>query len=38
VEIGQSHALSMKPVEIRRLKHRVPMTGKIAVTLVIGHD
>src|SRR5205823_1353419 len=35
MEIGESHALIMQPVEVGSLDDRVAVTGKIPVTLVI---
>ena len=36
--VGEARALSVEFVEIRGLDPRMPMTGKIAITLVIRDD
>jgi len=38
VEVGQTHALGVQRVEVRRLQDRVAVTGEVAVPLVVGDD
>src|SRR4029450_7094950 len=36
MEVGQANAFAVQAVEVRRLEHRIAVTRKVGVTLVIG--
>ena len=38
MEVREPDALGVQPVEMRRLQHRIPVNGQLAVALVIGDE
>ena len=37
MEVGKPHGLSIELIQIRSLENRIPVTGQIAVTLIVSH-
>ena len=38
MKVGEAHALGVEPIKIRCLQNRVPMSGNVAIALIVGNQ